>query len=839
MADDANEPSDESPVDKTLTDSPEYDSSSIQVLEGLEGVRHRPAMYIGDTSSGGLHHCVYEIVDNAIDEALAGHCTRVYVTIHPDNSVKVDDNGRGIPTEMHEKEKVPAVELVMTRLHAGGKFDRKNYKVSGGLHGVGASVVNALSEWLEVEIHRKGRIYIQRYEYGKKMSDLRDMGPTDRRGTIVTFRPDANIFEETEFSFETLSRRLREMSFLMGRSGLEIDILDERTGKREHFAYPEGLRSFVDLLNSNKGPIHPDIIHVQRSTPIDKENPASGEMVLEVAMQYNNGYREDVYSFVNNVNTIEGGTHLSGFRAALTRAVNGYARSHNLVKEDEAPDGEDVREGLAAVLSLHHPDPQFESQTKIKLGNRDVQGLVEALVNEALGTYFEENPSTAKTIVNKAVTAKRAREAARRSRDLVRRKGALASGNLPGKLADCQSRSNEETELFLVEGDSAGGSAKQARDRRYQAILPLRGKILNVEKARLDKMLSHTEIATIITALGTGIGIETEEDGRGLEIENLRYGKIIIMTDADVDGSHIRTLLLTFFYRHMKPLIDAGRVYVAAPPLYKLKKGKVERYLHNESEREGALLDAGLDGARFEDKKTGRFVEGDELRTLARVLERMERAARVVLAAAPGIDLTTYLAAAKRIGRAPLLLVRPADGDDQYFADEAARDHFLDVAKERLGREPILSVEGSSRSDADFFIHEFRSRGDFEKALAALEPLGFGADDYLVDPESSSRLVIHFGSHTKNLSSLAAAVATVREFGQKDIDLQRYKGLGEMNPDQLWESTMDPATRTLYLVKLEDEVKADHLFTVLMGEQVEPRRAFIEKHALEVRNLDV
>ncbi|MFG0320242.1 MAG: DNA gyrase subunit B, partial [Planctomycetota bacterium JB042] len=622
-------------------DDGSYDSSSIQVLEGLEGVRHRPAMYIGDTSANGLHHLVYEIVDNAIDEALAGHCSNVKVTIRVDGSVSVEDDGRGIPIELHATEKVPAVELVMTRLHAGGKFDRKNYKVSGGLHGVGASVVNALSEWLEVEIHRGGRFYTQRYERGKKTSDLQEMGVTEKRGTIVTFKPDGTIFDTTDFAFEVLQKRLREMSFLMGRAGLEIDIVDERKNESVHFSYPNGLKSFVELINAKKGPIHQDIIHFDRTIELERAaEEGHNEMSIEVAMQYNNGYREDLFSFVNNVNTIEGGTHLSGFRSALTRAVNTYGRNNKLFKEDESPDGDDVREGLAAVISLHHPDPQFESQTKIKLGNRDVQGLVESAVSEALATYLEENPQTAKAVVNKAITAKRAREAARKSRDLVRRKGALASGNLPGKLADCQSRNRDETELFLVEGDSAGGSAKQARDRRYQAILPLRGKILNVEKARLDKMLSHQEIITIITALGTGIGQATEESV-GLDVEKRRYGKIIIRTDADIDGSHIKTLLLTFFYRHMKPLIEAGRVYVAVPPLYKLKKGKQERYLLSDAERDLALLDEGISSVSFEDRRgeKPRALDAGTLKGLLKILEEVERVARLVVAAAPALTV--------------------------------------------------------------------------------------------------------------------------------------------------------------------------------------------------------
>ncbi len=829
-------------VNAAKPDPGQYDSSSIQVLEGLEGVRRRPAMYIGDTNAGGLHHLVYEIVDNSIDEALAGFCDDVHVTLHKDGSVTVEDNGRGIPTEMHATEKIPAVELVMTRLHAGGKFDGKSYKVSGGLHGVGASVVNGLSEWMEVEIHRKGRFYVQRYERGEKSCELRDMGPSERRGTLVTFRPDPEIFETTEFSFETLSKRLREMSFLMGASGLKIHIVDEARDKAEDFYYPEGLRSFVEMLNANKGAIHADIVHFKKTTVLNQpaEGEAPQEMVLEVAMQYNNGYREDIFTFVNNINTIEGGTHLSGFRAALTRAVNAYARRKNLSKEDELPSGDDAREGLAAVISLHHPDPQFESQTKIKLGNRDVQGLVETLVNDALTSYMEEHPATARQIVSKALMARRAREAARRSRDLVRRKGALASGNLPGKLADCQSRSPEETELFLVEGDSAGGSAKQARDRRYQAILPLRGKILNVEKARLDKMLNHAEIATIISALGTGIGSETKE-AKGLDLDSLRYGKVIIMTDADVDGLHIRTLLLTFFYRHMKPLIAAGKVYVAAPPLFRLKKGKKERYLHAEEDRRLALIEEGLEGARLEDRVRGRSVEGQELRALVRALEGVDQAAALVTSCAPGMSLERYLSADKESGQMPLYVARAAGEGDRFFRSVAALDEFLAAEKARRGRDLILATEGERRRDADLAIFELRGRRSLARAMERLVENGFGVDDYVAAEGGQARFILRLGEQEQPLLGLQQVVAAVRKEGERLIgdNLQRYKGLGEMNPEQLWDSTMNPETRTLYQVRLEDEVLADNLFTVLMGEEVEPRRAFIEKHALEVRNLDV
>jgi DNA gyrase subunit B len=833
---------------KATDDGTDYDSSSIQVLEGLEGVRRRPAMYIGDTSVAGLHHLVFEIVDNAIDEALAGHCTSIKVVIHNDNSVSVEDNGRGIPTEMHKAEKMPAVELVFTKLHAGGKFDSKSYKVSGGLHGVGASVVNALSEWLEVEIHRKGKIFRQRYQRGVRASELREVGTTEKRGTIVRFRPDAQIFETTEIIFETLNKRLREMSFLMGATGLEIILVDERKDKSETFRYPEGLRSFVEMLNASKGPIHKEIIHFKKSCAtrgkVGENNAA--ELTLEVAMQYNEGYREDVFSFVNNINTIEGGTHLSGFRAALTRIVNNYAKSHNLAKDEELPEGEDVREGLAAVISLQHPDPQFESQTKIKLGNRDVQGLVETIVNDSLSTFFEENPSTAKTIVNRAMTAMRAREAARKSRDLVRRKGALASGNLPGKLADCQSRDRDETELFLVEGDSAGGSAKQGRDRRFQAILPLRGKILNVEKARLDKMLSHQEITTIIAALGTGIGASTADD-KGLDLENLRYGKIIVMTDADVDGSHIRTLLLTFFYRHMKPLIEAGRVYVAAPPLYRLTKGKQIRYVHTDDEKQRVLLEQGIDGAELEttneaqNSNASKKIGGEELRELARLLERVELTASAVL---KGTDLeaSTYVRAALELGSLPKFYVRVPGEPERFFVDESGLERFLAAQREKAGgRELVIVRDGRMTRSADVGIAQIDDHADLQTHITELERRGFSKLDLIgpTDPKAPAPFRVRLGSKHESVRGLIQLLRVVRAAATDAIDVQRFKGLGEMNPAELWETTLNPQTRLLRRVRLEDDVLADGLFSILMGEVVEPRREYIERHALEVRNLDV
>jgi DNA gyrase subunit B len=629
-----------------------YDARNIQVLKGLEGVRKRPAMYIGSTGQSGLHHLVYEVVDNSVDEALAGYCTEVNVTIHPDSSVTVVDNGRGIPVDTHPTQNRPAVEVVMTTLHAGGKFDENSYKVSGGLHGVGVSVVNALSEWLEVEVRRDGKRYHQRYEHGEVKTDLKVLGETNETGTTVVWRPDPGVFETVDYSFDTLSQRLRELAFL--NKGIRITFLDERTGKKHDFAYEGGISSFVKYLNENKTVLHPAPIYHMRERD---------RVTVEFAVQYNDAFVENVFSFVNNINTVEGGTHLIGFRAALTRTINNYAEREGLLKslKEITLGGDDVREGLTAVISVKLPEPQFEGQTKSKLGNTEVKGAVESVVGEGLRNYFEENPQVARKIVDKCIQTARAREAARKARDLARRKGILDSGSLPGKLADCQSTDPKECEIYLVEGDSAGGSAKMGRDRKYQAILPLKGKILNVEKASLDKMLSNEEIRTIITALGTGIDDEFDAD-------KARYHRIIIMTDADVDGAHIRTLLLTFFFRHMKPLIERGYIYIAMPPLYRVQKGKAIHYAYNDEERAKAFQELG---------------------------------------------------------------------------------------------------------------------------------------------------------------------------GKKGITLQRYKGLGEMNPDQLWSTTMDPEKRSVLQIKLEDLVEAEQMFTVLMGDQVEPRRKFIEEYADSVRNLDI
>ncbi len=816
-------------VEPSINVSPpksDYDASKIKVLEGLSAVRKRPAMYIGDVYAAGLHHLVYEVVDNAIDEAMAGFCRNILVTIHPDNSVTVLDDGRGIPVDMHPDEKKPALEVIMTTLHSGGKFDHASYKVSGGLHGVGISVVNALSERLEVEVFREGHVHHQLFERGDKKTELQRLGKADRTGTKVTFKPDAEILLETTFSYDTLARRLRELAFL--NRGVRIAIGDERSGREEAFQYDGGIRAFVEHLNQNKDVVHPDIIY------FEKEQDG---ILAEVAMQFHDGYQENVLTFVNNINTHEGGTHLIGFRSALTRTFNQYAKKEDILKGADAPTGEDFREGLTAVLSVKVPDPQFEGQTKAKLGNREVQGTVEAIVNEALSTYAEEHPASAKAIVQKAVLAARAREAARKARELVKRKGALASGGLPGKLADCSSRDVDKTEIFIVEGDSAGGSAKVGRNREFQAVLPLRGKILNVEKARIDKMLGHAEIQTLIHALGTGIGTDD------FNVENLRYGKIIIMTDADVDGSHIRTLLLTFFFRHMAPLVERGKLHIAQPPLYKVKRRSKEEYIHNEKALKAALLKLGLEGSKLRVQRDGRIIEEDSLGQLASLVARFEDYERPIRRR--GVTLEKYLSIADAIGNEPPLYRVLAAGEEHFFATYEEFERFRSASEAAKGEELKIYEEGDSlaeREGADLIVYEFYERAQLASLLSTLRGLGFDAPDCVGTPGAEggeTPFTLLAEGEERALRSLREVLEALRKFGQKGLDIQRYKGLGEMNPDQLWETTMDPKERILLRVKLEDVIKADEMFTILMGEAVEPRKDFIEKHALEVRNLDV
>ncbi|QDU64943.1 DNA topoisomerase (ATP-hydrolyzing) subunit B [Engelhardtia mirabilis] len=802
----------------------EYGASAITVLEGLEAVRVRPAMYIGDTDVRGVHHLIWEVVDNSIDEALAGFATRCDVTIEVDGSIRVSDDGRGIPTDIHEKEGISAVELVLTKLHAGGKFDSGAYKVSGGLHGVGVSCVNALSEWLEVEVHQKGKVFGMRFQRGKRQGQLEVIGESDKTGTVIRFKPDATIFTTVEFEWDRIARRMRETGYLMGSRGIALFLRDERTSQEEEYNFPQGLVAFVEHLNKNRTAITADVVHFSREVEV----PDSGgnTYFVEVALQYSDGYQESVSTFVNNINTHGGGTHLAGFRAGLTSTLNTYGKNSKLFKDDKVPSGDDFREGLSAVVSLYISDPQFEGQTKDKLGNRDAQGIVQSVVSEALGTYLEEHPQQAKSILQKAQRAMQAREAAKRARDLVRRKTALASGNMPGKLADCQSTDKEATEIYLVEGDSAGGSAKEGRDRRFQAILPLKGKILNVEKATPDKMLAHSEIQIIISALGCGIADE-------FDLEKLRYGKTIIMTDADVDGSHIRTLLLTFFFRHMRELIDNGRLYIAQPPLYKVTHKKNERYLATDSELRRLLVEYGLGSTVIEDRVAGRTFSGPELREVADDLRKVEDLCDRLLPIWAGVNVRQIIASWDGV-QVPEHWAS-VEGVDHFFENGQELRNFMELRKGltdgelKVYRGPESKID---RADAHVATHNLIGYSELAAVLKRLEDHGLkfrGGGDWLISGNKAEQQV-------PDLLSLAQAV---REGAQGEVDIQRYKGLGEMNPDQLWESTMDPTRRRLYQVRLEDDIKADEIFTILMSTGVEPRREYIERHALEATNLDI
>ncbi|MBI4971135.1 MAG: DNA topoisomerase (ATP-hydrolyzing) subunit B [Candidatus Omnitrophica bacterium] len=801
------------------TDS-SYDSSKIQVLEGTDAVRKRPAMYIGDTTSRGLHHLVYEVVDNSVDEALGGFCTEIDVTIHTDGSASVSDNGRGIPVDMHKKEKKSALEVVMTVLHAGGKFDNKAYRVSGGLHGVGVSVTNALSEWCEVEVRRDGKVYHQKYERGKTKSPVNVIGKSKDNGTTVTFKPDKEIFGKTDLSFDVLANRLRELAFL--NPGLTINLKDEAADKEASFIYKGGIKEFVEYLNKNKIPVHKQIIYFSK----EKDH-----IFCEVAMQYNDGYAENIFTFANNINTIEGGTHLSGFKTALTRAANQYAKSKDLLKGLESGlQGEDIREGLTAVISIKIPQPQFEGQTKTKLGNGEVEGIVASLVNDSLQSYFEENPSIANKIIDKAVVALQAREAARKARELTRRKGALESASLPGKLADCSDRDPKNCEIYLVEGDSAGGSAKQGRDRRFQAILPLRGKIINVEKARLDKVLSNEEIRTMITAIGTGVG---DQD---FDVTKIRYNKIIIMTDADVDGSHIRTLLLTFFYRQMKKLIQEGHVFIAQPPLYKIKKGKREEYVDTEDKMNAMLLEMGSEGLELSvigKKKKFTDKELTEVLGIASEVDAQQKSIQ-----RKGVDFDKYIEACDLTkAKFPEYEVRLA-GEDKFLFSDAELAAFTKAKEKETGKEIEMKTKATSSEKKDSLevIEIFESR-ELEKLNKKLEKYNLSLEEFHEVEKPLFEIIS--GKKTAQLKTLREVLENVRHLGKDGINIQRYKGLGEMNPSQLWETTMDPERRTMMRVTLEDAVAADAMFSVLMGDQVEPRREFIERHAKAVRNLDI
>ncbi len=832
-----------------------YDARTIQVLEGIEAVRKRPAMYIGDISTRGLHHLVYEVVDNSIDEAMADYCRNIDVVINRDNSVSVTDDGRGIPVDMHQGQKKPAVEVVMTMLHAGGKFDHRTYKVAGGLHGVGVSVVNALSEWLEVEVRRDGKVYHQRYEKGKTASKLTVIGKSAKTGTKVTFKADKEIFAlKIEYSYDILSNRLRELAFL--NKGITITLKDERTDKESTFKFTGGIISFVEYLNRNKNPLHKKIIYFQK----EKDNISS-----EVAVQYNDSYAENIFSFVNNINTIEGGTHLSGFKSALTRSINQYCKNKNLLKNsDSSISGDDVREGLTAVISVKIPNPQFEGQTKTKLGNAEAEGIVASLVNDALSAFFEENPPVANKIVEKSVLAARAREAARKARELTRRKGALDYASLPGKLADCSERNAELCELYIVEGDSAGGSAKQGRDRTFQAILPIKGKIINVEKARLDKVLANEEIGTIITALGTGIGEE-------FDLSKLRYNKVILMCDADVDGSHIRTLLLTFFYRQIPQLVEKEHIYIAQPPLYKIKRGKREEYIQTEDEMNNLLLDLGAEGLALTNLKDKSKYTDKQLKDILLTLVDLEYLAKGI--DKKGVNFSKYIALKDhKTKKLPVYRVKVEEEyrfiyDDDELAKlskengtknakskkEPAKDKTI---KEEPGKTETSEEQTEPEKELD--ILEFYEAHDLGKAIEKIEKMGLdiavyekeeiletdAAGNKKEDRKKNPPILEISGEGVgegveEKLYSLKELLNYVRDLGKKGMTIQRYKGLGEMNPHQLWDTTMDPEKRTVLKVTLEDAVSADEMFTVLMGDQVEPRRAFIEEHAREVRNLDI
>jgi len=800
-----------------------YDASKIKVLEGLEAVRRRPAMYIGSTSSAGLHQLVYEVVDNSVDEALAGYCTEVNVIIHLDGSCTVIDNGRGIPVDMHETEKVSAAEVVMTKLHAGGKFDDSAYKVAGGLHGVGVSCVNALSEWLKLEIRREKALYAQNYKRGAPDNPLKPIGKSDKTGTKVTFKPDSEIFETLDFSFDTLSQRLRELSFL--NKGLKITIDDEREPDKHHeFQYEGGIKSFVEYLNKRKEPLHGAPIYFEATRD---------RVVIEVAMQWNQGYQENIFSFANNINTRDGGTHLSGFKSALTRTINQYAQTADLLKKlTNPPEGEDVREGLTAVISVKLPNPQFEGQTKGKLGNSEVEGIVKQAVNDRLAEFLEREGGVARKIVAKIIDAARAREAARQARALVRRKSAMEGGGLPGKLADCQERDPKNSELYIVEGDSAGGSAKQGRDRRFQAILPLKGKILNVEKARFDKMLSSDELRTLITAIGTGIG---EED---FDVSKLRYHRIILLADADVDGSHIRTLLLTFFYRQMRQLVEQGHLYIGQPPLYRVKKGKAEQYLKDDAALEDHLIELGVEGIKVLPKGGKKEISG---KTLSKVTKQLIRYSKI-------------LGLLKR-RRDPRII-------DGMIASSKLAPEMLSGAKTKIDAELDAIAGHISKHYPELIDFQVDMQDDTEHGASRIIYQttwnGFPRETVIDTEFLNSAEVKELWALQKAFAEIGRApfeifhngdnvqvgdLQRVKDFvlneGRKGHEIQRYKGLGEMNPEQLWSTTLNPETRRLLQVRVDDAVEADNIFTVLMGDQVEPRREFIEQNALNVRNLDI
>ena len=792
----------------------QYTAEQIKILEGLAAVRKRPAMYIGNTGVEGLHHLVHELVDNSIDEALEGCCSKIDVIIHIDNSVMVRDNGRGIPVDLHKKENRPAVEVVMTTLHSGGKFDNRSYKISGGLHGVGLSVVNALSEFIDLEIRRDGKVYHQIYERGEAKTKLEEIGKTKYTGTQIRFKPDSQIFETVNFSFDILSQRLRELAFL--NKGLSISIEDERSEKRHDFFYKGGILSFIEYLNKNKNCIHPKPIYIQG---------VKNGIDVEIAFQYNDGYTENLFSFANNINTHEGGTHLIGFKTALTRTINQYATNANLLKGvKENLTGEDIREGLVGVISVKIPDPQFEGQTKTKLGNSEVKGWVEALINEKLGSYFEENPAVARKIISRVIDAARAREAARKARELSRRKGALEGDSLPGKLADCQERDPRLSEIFIVEGDSAGGSAKQGRDRRIQAILPIKGKILNVEKARFDKMLANEEIRILISALGAGIGKEE------YDIHRLRYHRIIIMTDADVDGSHIRTLLLTFFYRHMPEVIERGHLYIAQPPLFKVTEGKNEIYIKDEEAFNRHLMNRAVaksevivrpTNKKLTDKRLGLLLEKIFLYhdLIQRIQKKGSPRSLLNLLLKNGIrSKSTFEEKGKMVDLQKRLRQAGFEVSDLYW-DEEHNVYGFEVQESNGAKELRSKVHWDLIASVEY-RHLFQIYQEIQEMAPPPYTLLEKGREVTIDHEEG-------------------LLQSLNQLGREGLSIQRYKGLGEMNPEQLWETTMNPETRTLLKVRVEDAVEADETFSILMGDEVEQRRHFIEENALFVQRLDI
>jgi len=825
-----------------------YDASKIQVLEGLEAVRKRPAMYIGSTGPSGLHHLVYEAVDNSVDEILAGRCTAVEVILHQGNSVTVLDDGSGIPVDPMKDPKLPAnirgksaLEVVMTILHAGGKFDKSAYKVSGGLHGVGISCVNALSETLKAEVYRDGKIWVQTYRRGKPEHEVTAAGKTDEHGTRVTFKPDPDIFNGHQFSYDTLSNRLRELAFL--NAGAKITIIDEREDKKHTFHYEGGIRQFVQYLNANKKAVHAEPITFSKT---------KDDVAVDFAIQYNDDYSENVFTFVNNIKTPDGGTHLAGFRSALTRVINEYIKKYDMLKgKNYAVTGDDCREGLCAILSAKIPNPQFEGQTKAKLGNAEVEGIVKSIVGDVLVTFFEENPATAKAICQKAMQAGEAREAARKARDLTRRKGVLDGSSLPGKLADCQERDPERAELFVVEGDSAGGSAKQGRDRAFQAILPIKGKILNVEKARLVKVLSNEEVRTLISAIGTGIGAEGDE---GFKLDKLRYHKLIIMADADVDGQHIRTLLLTFFYRQMKALIERGHIYIAQPPLYKVKKGKNEMYVETDEKMEQWLLNEGraavevtaINPANGKSKK----LDAADLRDLLKLLAETENLLRHMERKSLRLEDFLSFYEGKKL---PLYRVEETAGNHVFFYSDKEwkeyRDKHVAEQKAKLAEDnekgKAAEDEGAaSEVDEESLepdMQELWEIGRLAKVADELKAMGLDLRWYEVMRDEKTKPLFRAKTERSETEghSLKELLEVVKDSGRQGATVQRYKGLGEMNPEQLWETTMDPKRRKLLKVTLEDPADTEQAFTTLMGDKVGPRRAFIERHAKEVRNLDI